>query len=291
MTASPAIGAALSAGMQSAVDSIGAIDTQVAAALSVSIDPSVLPQLAADMTALTVTLTQWTTSGRGEFVAALRGAIVENSSLPHPWPVDRQDQTAMLAFAATLQQAIAQAQVKLQGLPAALVPFDVGLTQATGALATDAVALNNQISDDQANVDSLQDQVDDTEQELADAQANPISVWIQGGMSAAGLLEQVTELLASLKTAQVETDEANALLAKLSQLTAASGALSGLSSGLTGLNVSLSDVDTAVLQISNALGDLQREKPLPPILSAQLDTMVSDLEQADAVIREVLAGS
>ena len=84
-------------------------------------------------------------------------------------------------------------------------------------------------------------------------------------------------------------NRAQSVLTAISQLTDAGGALNTLSSTLGGLSTSLVDTQTAVAQVGQTLAGIVAEPPLPAILAAQLDAMVSDLKSADGILT-TLAG-
>ncbi len=286
MPASPAVAAAA----QASADRFAQIDEQVATALGVSVDASLLPSLATHLTTLHTTLAQWVDPVRPSATRALRAAFTLDEATVATWPVDRADPAALAAFAAALRQGVGSSQAAVGQVGQIVAPLRAGVDGCLAALGTDAQAVSAQLAGDQDVLDQLEEEIEDDQEAIEEYHEDPFRYLLQGGVDISGIMGQLTTLITSDTDQQAAVDRAQGVLTAISQLTDAGGALNSLSSTLGGLSTSLVDTQTAVAQVGNTLASIVDEPPLPPILAAQLESMVTDLKAADSILTS-LAGT
>jgi hypothetical protein len=276
---------------RSAADGISGIDQQVNAALAVSVDSSLLPSLTSHLSTLHSDLAQWATPIRPSVTTALTQTFAEHQAVLSRWPVDEKDQAALVAYAGDLQTVVGASATSIGQVGTDIAPLRTGVDTCLGSLRDDDAVLSTQLKTDQDAMEQLQEQIDVDEEEQEEYNENPWQFMFQSGFDIVGVLSQLTDLLASMKNEGAATDQLQSLVDAVGQLSNAGGALNTLSSSLGGLSTSLVNLQTAVAQIDNTLTDIVKEPPLPPILSAQLEQMVSDLRSADGIIAGLSGGS
>lgn len=283
--ASPAASApGVATAVQATADQFTQIDHQVAAAQDVSVDASLLPTLATHITTLDASLAGWTSTVRPSAVQALQHAFSLDETAVASWPVDSNDTSALTAFASSLKQAVTGSLTEMQQVARLVVPLRQAVDTSLSALQSDAQAVSAQLEADQDALDELDDEIEDDEEAKEEYDENPMRYLMEGGVDIGSVLTQLTTLLASESDQQAAVKRAQSTLDAISQLSAAGGALTSLSTTLGALGTSLVDTQTAVAQVTNTLSGIIAEPPLPPILAAQLDSMVTDLKTADGIV-------
>jgi hypothetical protein len=274
-----------------AADSIAAIDQQVAAASAIRVDSTVLPALGSDLGALTRSLGQWPTQVRPVAVQALRETLTIDSAATAAWAkVDRTSPQALLAYAATLQQAMATSGGDVARLTTVMAPFRMAIDQSISRLQGDLGAVNSQLTTERALVSMLATQAQQQRDKISYYESHPWKL-ILDGLTIGGLIEDLQNISNAQSRANAALSRMALLEAQIQQLATAQGPLLGLSTALVGLSGGLSNIQTAVMQVTNTLNSIQQRPLLPAIMAGQLQGAVQDLTAADNMITDMLGGS
>jgi hypothetical protein len=276
---------------QMAADSIGSIDAQARAIAAISVDGSVLPNLAADVAALNRTMAAWPQSIRGQTIAVLGQAVAFDSQIEASWgSVPQDNQAALVAFARVLAAGVSQQEAGVGQLESLVAPFRMAVDKSVSTLKSDLQALGGRIAAEQQRAASLAQQVHSQQARIDDYKDHPWKL-ILDGVSIVGLAMDLANIISANNAANSALSELHRVQAQLAQLSAAQGPLLTLSLAVTGLSGGVSNIQTALSQMSNTLNDMIATPMLPAIMSAQLGAMIQDLASARAIAGEVLAGS
>lgn len=274
---------------QQGADSISTIDQEVGAVEAISVDTSVLPQLGQDVQALKATLSTWTGGLRAQAQSTLQALVNDDTAAEQRWAaVDKSNVQAMLGFAEDLRGQLTADEQAIETLGTALAGFRGSADQALARLNTDLQAVNRQIANEQAMANTLAAQVKHQRDKIEDYKKHPWKL-ILAGLSLPLLIKDLVDMENALKRASAAMSELHKVQARLTTLQNAQGPLLRLSTALTVLGGSVSNVQTAVDQVSSKLTTLMSDKPAAPIIAAELQALVSDLESADQIAKEVLA--
>lgn len=276
---------------QLAADGIGAVDAQIAQVASIRVDPSIAPSLASDLAALDSTLASWAEGLRGLAIKTMQTLVVDDERLASEWPgVDRNDPNALLGFARAIQSVVGADETAVVALQKALGPFDDGIESALSRIRADSNAVAGELANAEARARGLQAQVDAAQSRIDYLKSHPWVIILEG-LALPALIAQLVDLIDALKTANAALDRLHQVQAQIAQLQAGQGPLLALSMALTGLSGGVGNMVTALQQTSAKLAQIIETPPLPPILAAQLDTMMQDLAASRGIAAEILQGT
>lgn len=276
---------------QMAADSVGAIDQQVAAARAIRIDASVLPSLAAHVASLNGVLAQWPDALRARVIDTVQRAIAFDDGIAEAWAtVPRDDAGRLLDFARVLQAGLAAQDDAARTLGGQVGGFRAAVDAAVSQLQTDCNAVSARLAAEQQLAASLEAQVAREQARIDDYRKHPWKL-VLAGLTLPTLIMELTQIIDASKQASAALSRLREVEGQLGQLAAARGPLLQLSLAMTGLGGGVSNMRTALDQMANDLGAILDQPPLPPIIAAQLQTMMQDLASARAIAAELGEGA
>lgn len=276
---------------QLAADGIAMVDQKIAQVGSIGVDPAIAPALAGDLATLNATLGGWKSALRAQTLSTMKSLVVEDDGLSAAWaPVDRTSAPALLAFAKEARARIAVEEGEVATLRQALAPFSEGIDAALSRIKADMGTVSQELANANARAQALQQQANGLRDKIDDYKRHPWKL-ILAGVSLISLAEQLTSLIATIETSRKAVDRLQDVERQIAQLQAGQGPLLALSLALTGLSGGVANMVTALQQISAQLDQILATPQLPPIMAAQLETMMQDLAASRAIAAEIVAGT
>ncbi|MFN3686162.1 hypothetical protein [Salinarimonas sp.] len=276
---------------QLAADGIAMVDQKIAQVGSIGVDPAIAPALAGDLATLNATLGGWKSALRAQTLSTMKSLVVEDDGLAAAWaPVDRSSAPALLAFAKEARARIAVEEGEVATLRQALAPFSEGIDAALSRIKADMGTVSQELANANARAQALQQQANGLRDKIDDYKRHPWKL-ILAGVSLISLAEQLTSLITTIETSRKAVDRLQDVERQIAQLQAGQGPLLALSLALTGLSGGVANMVTALQQISAQLDQILATPQLPPIMAAQLETMMQDLAASRAIAAEIVAGT
>lgn len=276
---------------QLAADGIAMVDQKIAQVGSIGVDPAIAPALAGDLATLNATLGGWKSALRAQTLSTMKSLVVEDDGLAAAWaPVDRTSAPALLAFAKEARARIAVEEGEVATLRQALAPFSEGIDAALSRIKADMGTVSQELANANARAQALQQQANGLRDKIDDYKRHPWKL-ILAGVSLISLAEQLTSLITTIETSRKAVDRLQDVERQIAQLQAGQGPLLALSLALTGLSGGVANMVTALQQISAQLDQILATPQLPPIMAAQLETMMQDLAASRAIAAEIVAGT
>ena len=274
---------------QQGADSITLIDSEIQAVRAISVDTSVLPKLGQDVQALQGELSSWDVGLRAQVTSTLSGLLTDDTGAASKWAaVDKTDAQAMLGFAENVRGGLTKDDTAIEALSTALADFRQKANASVASLKTDMQALNQQINNEQALAANLYQKVKAQQDRIKDYEAHPWKL-ITDGLSISGLERELSDLQDALNGTSSAMSELRRVEQRMNEMQRAQGPLLCLTTALTVLGGSITNVKTAMDQISAKLTALMAEKPVAPIINAELEAVFMDMNGADKIAKEVLA--
>ena len=281
----------LSRATQMAADSIGATDQQIAATRSIGVNANVVPQLAQDYGLLQNELAHWPNYLRPLAIKVLQQALQVDTAAIQSWGrIDKDNQAALMAYAANLRESVKIGADGITQLQNALAPFRSVIDNSVSTLRMDLTAVSNQLNTERMLVNMLQQQAQQQQDRVNYYRSHPWRL-IVDGLTIYRLIEDLNDIHNSQNRANAAISQMQQLYPQIQQLSDARGPLLGLSTAVACLGGGVSNMQTAVAQINNKLGDMMQQKLFPVIMAAQLAAIIDDLNGTDAIVKEMLAGS
>lgn len=276
---------------QLTADGIAMVDQKIAEVSAIAVDASIAPALAGDLAALDATLGAWKGSLREKTLATMKALVVDDDALAAAWAtVVRTSADALVAFAKEARARICVEEAEVADLRQALAPFSAGIDAALSRIRSDMNTVSQELANATARAQALQQQANGLRDKIDDYKNHPWKL-ILAGISLPALIEQLASLISTIETSHKALDRLNQVDAQIAQLRAGQGPLLALSLALAGLSGGVGNMVTALQQISAELDQILASPPLPPILSAQLATMMQDLAASRAIAAEIVAGT
>lgn len=276
---------------QLAADGIAMVDQKIAQVGSIGVDPAIAPALAGDLATLNATLGGWKSALRAQTLSTMKSLVVEDDGLAAAWaPVDCTSAPALLAFAKEARARIAVEEGEVATLRQSLAPFSEGIDAALSRIKADMGTVSQELANANARAQALQQQANGLRDKIDDYKRHPWKL-ILAGVSLISLAEQLTSLITTIETSRKAVDRLQDVERQIAQLQAGQGPLLALSLALTGLSGGVANMVTALQQISAQLDQILATPQLPPIMAAQLETMMQDLAASRAIAAEIVAGT
>lgn len=273
------------------VDSVGAIDQQIAAVRAIQVDASVVPGLAADLADLDQTLALWDASLRSLVLDTMTSIVFLDDNLESVWAATpRDDDAAMLSFARQLQAQVAVENSDVVYLNQQLAPFNQGVDQAISRISADLAVIDRELANARDRAQALSQQVADAQARIHYYETHPWEL-LFAGLSIITLIMDMNDIIKAMNQANQALTDLEKVQIQIAQLSEARGPLLGLSLALVGLSGGISNMTTAIQQVAAALDSILANPPLTPILAAQLGAMMQDLARSEEIANEILDAS
>jgi len=272
-----------------ATGSLAAIDQQVASILGLSVPfvPSV-GSLQPDVARTQQEAHLWPATLRAGLVQALQGVEALPATLTALVAAAPGLPTAQLvAQVKTVQQQAGQLASTTAALSGAVGQFRASMAANIGALTGDLSAVHNQIAQQQQQMASLNAQINAQQDKINYYESRP---WLLAllGLTIVGLIVVMKQLQAQEQQMGQEEQQINQTMQQLQPLLQSQGPLTALLASIDGLTQGLQTLNTAVMETSNALNQLQDLTVAPAILAADLQTCVQTAQQAAAIAQQLL---
>lgn len=275
-----------------AADSLVIIDQQVATILGLNVPfvPSV-SSLQPDVTRTQQEAHSWPATLRAGVVQALQAVEQLPASLTALVAAAPGLPTAQLvARVQAVQQQAGQAAANTTGISGAVGQFRAGMSANIGALTGDLSAVQQQIAQQQQQIAQLNQQINAQQQKIDYYKDNPWLL-IALGLTIVGLIVVLQQMQAQQQQIAQEEQQINQTMQALQPLLQSQGPLASLLAGIDGLAQGLLSLNTAVMETSNALNQLQDLTVAPAIIVADLQTIVQTAQQAAAIAQQILGTS
>jgi conjugal transfer/entry exclusion protein len=157
----------------------------------------------------------------------------------------------------------------------------------TSTLGTDLNAVNQQIAALQQQMQQLQQQVQAQQAKIQYYQDHPWLLVLEG-LTIVGLFETLQDMLSAEQAAAQGMAQIQQIQNTLGPLMQGVGPLRALITSVTGLSGGLINLDTAIDEAGNAIGQLPTGQVPDVVFVAELQTLSENFAQAQQIAEEIL---